>query len=275
MSKSDGQRRHAAASARPVRHRRRALLGGVRPTRRRHRVRRGADEDRPQAGHQAAQRLEVRARLRRTAGRRCRRRRRSIGRCSPASPTSSTRRPRAFDDYDYARALERTEAFFWWFCDDYVELVKGRAYGTQGDEAAHSARAALRPALDVLHRLFAPFLPFVTEEVWSWWQRRLGPPPRRGPTADASTTAATPALLDAGQRVLAAVRRAKTEAKLSQRAAVEELIVEGPPAALAAIEACRRDLAEAGGIAKFTLSAGPIWSTTRAFDALDGCAAAH
>jgi valyl-tRNA synthetase len=77
---------------------------------------------------------------------------------------------RAFDAYDYARVLQRTEAFFWGFCDDYLELVKGRRYGEQGAESAGSANSALTAALSVMLRLFAPFLPFVTEEVWSWWR---------------------------------------------------------------------------------------------------------
>ena len=162
---------------------------------------------------------------------------------------------RAFDDFDYARALERTEEFFWWFCDDYVELVKGRAYGTHGDDGAYSARAALRQALDIVHRLFAPFLPFVTEEVWSWWQQG-SVHAMAWPTAESIASLGDVSLLVPVSEVLGAVRRAKTEAKLSQRAAVEELIVDGPPHALAAIEACRTDLAEAGGVTEFTMSTG-------------------
>jgi valyl-tRNA synthetase len=76
----------------------------------------------------------------------------------------------AFEAYDYARVLQRTETFFWRFCDDYLELVKGRRYGDQGAAGAASANSALAAALSVLLRLLAPFLPFVTEEVWSWWQ---------------------------------------------------------------------------------------------------------
>lgn len=75
----------------------------------------------------------------------------------------------AFNQFDYARALERTESWFWGFTDDHLELVKVRAYEGDEDEA-DSARHALRLALKTLLKLFAPFLPFVTEEVWSWWQ---------------------------------------------------------------------------------------------------------
>ena len=50
---------------------------------------------------------------------------------------------RDLDGYDYARVLQRTEEFFWRFCDDYLELVKGRRYGEQGDAAAASANSAL------------------------------------------------------------------------------------------------------------------------------------
>jgi valyl-tRNA synthetase len=157
----------------------------------------------------------------------------------------------AFDGFDYARALERTEEFFWWFCDDYVELVKGRAYGSRGEAAATSAGDALRTALGVLQRLLAPTLPFATEEAWSWWHdgsvHTVSWP-------DPSTTERDAALsLDPVSDVLARVRRAKTEAKVSQRAAVTTLDVRGPAAWIAAVEACRDDLAEALTVTALTL----------------------
>jgi valyl-tRNA synthetase len=157
----------------------------------------------------------------------------------------------AYDGFDYARALERTEEFFWWFCDDYVELVKGRAYGSRGAAAAASARDALRTALDVLQRLLAPTLPFAAEEAWSWWHEgsvHAAPWPERGAGGDAPEISLEPI-----SEVLASVRRVKTEAKVSQRAAVATLDVRGPAPWLAAIEAGRADLTEALTVTTLTL----------------------
>ena len=157
---------------------------------------------------------------------------------------------RAFDAYDHARALEQTEAFFWTFCDDYLELVKNRAYRGPDDAGAVSARRTLDEALSTLLRLFAPVLPYVTEEVWSWWQdgsiHRTQWPDRASLDALAGDSDGT--VLDAATEVLSAVRRAKSEARLSMRASVKEVVVSGPATALAGVRAAERDLVEAGNV---------------------------
>jgi valyl-tRNA synthetase len=164
----------------------------------------------------------------------------------------------AFENYDYARVLERTESFFWWFCDDYVELVKTRAYGEDGSvEGAASARAALRRALSTLQRLFAPILPFATEEVWNWWQtgsihRTSWPTSSElvlGLSGDADD-----AFIDAVCGTLALIRRAKTEAKVSQRAVVELAAITATDAAAKAISDGWEDIANAGSVSNWTIT---------------------
>ena len=167
----------------------------------------------------------------------------------------------AQEAFDYARALELTEGFFWSFCDDYVELVKARAYGEGTATGADSARATLAIALSALLRLFAPFLPFVTEEVWSWWQEgsvHTAPWPavaEVGPHAGGR-----PDVLDVAAAVLRAVRREKTEHKLSMRARVATLIVTGPPSVLEDVEAARGDIIDAGGVDELVAKEGDALS---------------
>ncbi|HET9186149.1 MAG TPA: class I tRNA ligase family protein, partial [Solirubrobacterales bacterium] len=156
----------------------------------------------------------------------------------------------SFEGYDYTRALERTERFFWGFCDNYLELVKNRSYGNQGEAAAGSAHRALREALDVLLRLFAPFLPYVTEEVWSWWKQ--GSVHRaEWPDAAALRQLAAdgdPLVLEVASDVLGEIRKAKTAAKVSLRAEVSRAVIRDTPERLAALRRGENDLKTAANI---------------------------
>ncbi|ROR94004.1 valyl-tRNA synthetase [Salana multivorans] len=180
----------------------------------------------------------------------------------------------AFEAYDHARALELAESFFWTFCDDYVELVKDRAYGrgalTADGEPAElseaeiaSARAALWLALDVLLRLFAPFLPFATAEVWSWW-RSGSVHEAAWPTSDALRAAAGDAdaaglvgLLATAGEALSTLRKVKSEAKVAQRTPLLDVELVAREGAVDQVVLADGDLRAAGKVTgPFTIVVG-------------------
>jgi valyl-tRNA synthetase len=171
----------------------------------------------------------------------------------------------AFEAYDYARALQRTETFFWRFCDDYLELVKGRRYGEQGPAGAGSANSALIAALSVLLRLLAPFLPFVTEEVWSWWQdgsihAAAWPDARELDATLAAQPAATveqdQAVYSWATDVLFEVRKQRSEAKQPLKVPISKVTIVAAPAEIRLMPIVEADLRSALRVQAFETTAG-------------------
>ena len=153
---------------------------------------------------------------------------------------------KALESYDHARALELTESFFWTFCDDYLELVKERAYD-RTNEGQASAALALRIALETLLALLAPVLVFAAEEAWSWFHDESV---HTSPWPAVADRPGDPAVLVAASEALTGIRRAKTEAKASQKTPVAHATIEGTDATIDALRLAEGDLRAVGRIAR-------------------------
>ncbi len=162
----------------------------------------------------------------------------------------------AFEKFNYAAALEMSEKHFWDFCNDYLELVKKRSYEDEDTSGRRSALATLNQSLKMFLRLFAPFLPFITEEIWSWRyakaEGRDGSVHRAAwPTAEeysALGAVGVNGCYAAGVEVLTKIRSAKTEGKVNLRWPIESLKVTGSAESLSALKAAIEDVIGAGSV---------------------------
>ena len=158
---------------------------------------------------------------------------------------------KAFESYDHTKALELTESFFWNFTDDYLELVKERAYGQNTDPAGQaSAVSALRIALLAITKLLAPFIPFATEEAWSWWQEgsvhRSVWPISDDLSAISGNQSAS--LMTLASQALIGIRKAKSDEKLSMKAEITTLTIEASEQEIESLKHIESDLKSVGKI---------------------------
>ena len=160
----------------------------------------------------------------------------------------------ALEEFEYTDALEATERFFWGFCDDYLELVKDRAYAA--GPASDSAKAALVMALGIQLRLFAPYLAFVTEEVWSW-THETSVHHAPWPSVDELPTTGDVELMDDIAAALVEIRGAKSQAKVSMKTEASSAEFSGPSEQLERLRRIETDLRAVGRLT------GPVtWTVT-------------
>ena len=172
-----------------------------------------------------------------------------------------------FEAFEFAAALQIIEDFFWAdLCDNYLELVKVRAYSAEWTPGKRSALVTLKTVLSVQLRLFAPYLPFITEEIWSWlFAKPLGREQSihtaAWPTVGELADVALPLEEDpygAAVKVLFEVRRIKSEAKVSMKTPLRNLEINGSAKVLSAIRSVLDDLLSVTNAPSAVLTEGPI-----------------
>ena len=160
----------------------------------------------------------------------------------------------AFERNDYSEALEAAERCFWDFCDNYIETVKGRVYGDSPDR---SAVGALMVSIGTFARLFAPFCPFVAEEVyqacrWKMPGDAVSVHAAEWPVAESFDGAAADngLLYDALVRIGSEIRKAKTMAGVSLKTPVDGVEITAPGELLESLKNARKDIENVGCLAE-------------------------
>jgi valyl-tRNA synthetase len=171
------------------------------------------------------------------------------------------------EDYNYASVLQKAETLFWFFCDNYLELVKSRRYGDHGAAAAGSANSALLVSLSALLRVFAPYLPFVTEEVWSWWRpgsvhAAAWPVPEELFDAAGGESEEAARTLELAAAVLGEIRKKKSEEQRPLKTAVTRAVVRLPDADRALLAAADADLRASGLIQELVMETADAFDVT-------------
>jgi valyl-tRNA synthetase len=161
---------------------------------------------------------------------------------------------KAFEKFDYASALAKIETHFWQFCDHYIELVKGRAYREEDPIKKKSALATLDWALKTYLRLFAPYMPYITEEIWSWRYSNGSIHKAAWPSESELTDLKLHAdqLFEQAIIVLTEVRSAKSKANTSMKHPVNTVTIHSPEDTWQNYDAMKEDIIRAGSIASLT-----------------------
>lgn len=152
------------------------------------------------------------------------------------------------ENYRYAHALSLIESAFWRFCDFYVELVKSRAYQLKNSQQGQSACATLSYSLEIFLKLFAPYMPFITEEIYAGSFSKGESLHQSSWPKINETPGYNAEVLELAEKVLNEIRGAKSNAKKSLKWPVEKINVVCPSDQLQYLELSFSDLARAGGL---------------------------